>query len=167
MSQLPADPGPHLIVSADGAARGNPGPAGIGAVVTTPRGRVLAEVAEGIGIATNNVAEYRAALAGLQRARDLGASRVTFRSDSRLLIEQLAGRYRVKNPTLQRLHGEVGDVLREIPEVDLVHVPRAENVHADRLANVGVDAWLAGAGRRWRRSRPNPTLFDPQPPDRP
>src|SRR5207237_75417 len=97
----------RVVVHCDGAARGNPGPAGIGAVVLGPGGEVLAEVAEGIGVATNNVAEYRAAIAGLERARALGAREVLLRSDSKLLIEQLEGRYRVKNPTLVRLHGEV------------------------------------------------------------
>ena len=80
----------------DGAARGNPGPAGIGAAVLTPEGEVLAEIAEGIGETTNNVAEYTAALEGLRRAADLGATDALLRSDSRLMIEQLAGRFRVK-----------------------------------------------------------------------
>jgi ribonuclease HI len=148
-----------VIVNADGAARGNPGPAGIGAVVRSSRGRVLAEVAEGIGVATNNVAEYRAALAGLERARALGATHVLFRSDSRLLIEQLAGRFRVKNPTLRRLHEEVRAVMRSFDEVRLEHVPRGFNKEADTLANRGVDEWLAGEGKGYTRPAPDPTLF--------
>src|SRR5438105_2935510 len=89
----------RVTVETDGAARGNPGPAGIGAVVTGEDGSVLGRVAEGIGVATNNVAEYRAAIEGLRKAAALGATEVVLRADSRLLIEQLAGRFRVKNPT--------------------------------------------------------------------
>ena len=80
-----------MIVACDGAARGNPGPAGFGVHITDGDGTTLAEIAEGIGVATNNVAEYRAAIAGLARARELGATRILLRSDSKLLIEQLAG----------------------------------------------------------------------------
>src|SRR5947209_1586751 len=105
MRALPKDPGLRVIINCDGAARGNPGPAGIGVVIRGRGGRVLAQVGEGIGTATNNVAEYRAVLEGLARARDLGATDVLVRSDSRLLIQQLSGRFRVKNPTLVRLHG--------------------------------------------------------------
>lgn len=159
MRILPADPGLRLTVSCDGAARGNPGPAGIGAVVTGRGGEVLAEIAEGIGIATNNVAEYRAAIAGLERARALGGTHVLLRSDSRLLIEQLAGRYRVKNPTLQRLHAEARRAMASLGDVRLMHVPREQNRHADRLANRGVDAWLAAGGRR-PDPGVDPTLFD-------
>ncbi len=148
-----------MIVHSDGAARGNPGPAGIGAVVTSPEGDVLAEVAEGIGVATNNVAEYRAAIEGLRAARDLGARAVTLRADSRLLIEQLAGRFRVKNPTLQRLHQEARSILKDFDEVKLEHVPRAFNAAADALANRGVDEWLADEGRDWRPADPDPRLL--------
>jgi ribonuclease H / adenosylcobalamin/alpha-ribazole phosphatase len=157
---LPTDPGPRLIVNCDGAARGNPGPAGIGAVVATPDGRVLAEIAEGIGVATNNVAEYRAAIAGLAGALDLGGRVLLVRSDSRLLVEQLAGRYRVKNPTLIKLHLEVRRLMQEFDSVWFEHVPREQNKHADKLANRGVDEWLAGAGRGYRPSGPPPGLFD-------
>ena len=127
----------------DGAARGNPGPAGIGAAVLTPEGEVLAEIAEGIGETTNNVAEYTAALEGLRRAADLGADEVELRSDSRLLVEQLSGRYRVKSAHLRPLHAAVLAEARRIGRAEFRHVPRAQNTHADRLANVGVDAWLA------------------------
>lgn len=144
MRVLPPNPRARLIVHSDGAARGNPGPAGIGAVVAAEDGTVLAEIAEGIGIATNNVAEYRAAVAGLRRAAELGASTVTLRADSRLIIEQLAGRFRVKNPALARLHAEAIGVMSGFQSVRLEHVPRARNAAADRLANLGVDAWLAG-----------------------
>ena len=93
-----------MIVACDGASRGNPGPAGAGAQITDASGVVLAEMAEGLGEATNNVAEYTAVIRGLERARELGASEVLLRSDSQLLINQLTGRYRVRTPHLQPLH---------------------------------------------------------------
>ena len=154
MRALSADPRPRLIVACDGAARGNPGPAGIGAHLTDETGRTVAEVAEGIGIATNNVAEYRAAIAGLVRARELGARTILLRSDSRLLIEQLAGRYKVRNAGLKPLHAEARRLIAGFDEVDLEHVPREFNVEADALANAGVDAWLAAGGVR--PGRPDP-----------
>lgn len=144
-----------MIVHCDGAARGNPGPAGIGVVITDDEGRVLAEIAEGLGVATNNQAEYTAVLEGLRRARELGATRVTLRSDSRLLIEQLEGRYRVKNRALQRLHRLVREVAASFERIDYEHVPRERNREADRLANAGVDAMLA-AGELSRPSGPRP-----------
>jgi ribonuclease H / adenosylcobalamin/alpha-ribazole phosphatase len=108
---------------------------------------VVAEIAEGIGETTNNVAEYTAAIRGLERASELGATEVLLRSDSRLLIEQLAGRWKVKNPTLQQLHRQARSLLTRFGRVELEHVPRERNVEADRLANVGVDAWLAAEGQ--------------------
>ena len=143
-----------MIVYCDGAARGNPGPAGIGVVVTDGRGRTVAEMAEGIGPATNNVAEYRAVIAGLQAAAEYGARSVLVRSDSRLLVEQLSGRFRVKKPTLVRLHEEARALVKGFDRVTFEHVPREMNRDADRLANQGVDAWLAGPGRDWRPSEP-------------
>ena len=158
MRTLPQDPD-LLIVACDGAARGNPGPAGIGALVSDPSGRVLAEIAEGIGVATNNVAEYRAAIAGLARARELGARRVLVRSDSRLLVEQLSGRWRVKNPSLIALHTQVRTLAKRLDSVSYEHVPRELNREADRLANRGVDAWLDGPGRGHVPPAPGPGLF--------
>jgi ribonuclease HI len=148
-----------VIVCSDGAARGNPGPAGIGVVVKTPRGRVLAEVARGLGVATNNVAEYEAAIEGLRQAVRAGARRVLLRADSRLLIEQLAGRFRVKNPTLIRLHTEARSLARRFEEVRYEHIPRERNREADRLANRGVDEWLAGPGKDYCPPRAKPELF--------
>jgi ribonuclease HI len=135
-----------VIVETDGAARGNPGPAGIGVVVSGPEGEVLATIAEGIGETTNNVAEYTAAIEGLRRAGELGATDVLLRSDSRLLIEQLAGRFKVKNERLKRLHRQATDLARQFASIAFEHVPREGNKHADALANEGVDEWLA-AGR--------------------
>jgi probable phosphoglycerate mutase len=140
---LPADPG-HLIVACDGASRGNPGPAGIGVEVTNEDGAVLAEIAQGIGETTNNVAEYTAVIEGLARAAELGARAVTLRSDSLLLINQLTGRYRVKAPHLQPLHRRARSIAAGFDRISFDHVPREENVEADRLANEGVDRWLAG-----------------------
>lgn len=133
-----------MIVDTDGAARGNPGPAGIGVVVSGPDGEVLATIAEGIGETTNNVAEYTAVIEGLAFAKELGARSVTLRSDSLLLINQLTGRYRVKAPHLQPLHRRARSIAAGFERIAFEHVPREENVEADRLANQGVDEWLAG-----------------------
>lgn len=115
-------------------------------MVSDPDGVVLAEIAEGIGVATNNVAEYTAAIRGLERAKDLGATQVLVRSDSRLVVEQLAGRFKVKNATLQRLHTRARALAGGFERIRYEHVPRERNTHADRLANAGVDDWLAGEG---------------------
>jgi probable phosphoglycerate mutase len=120
----------------------------------------MARVAKGIGVATNNVAEYRAALEGLGTAADLGATHVLLRSDSRLLVEQLSGRFRVKNPTLIRLHGEVRALLSKFADVHFEHVPRELNREADLLANRGVDEWLGGPGKGYAPAEPTPELFD-------
>jgi ribonuclease HI len=126
-------------------------------VLTDEGGRVVAEIAEGIGVATNNVAEYRAAIAALDRAAELRARRLLLRSDSRLLIEQLRGKWRVKNPTLIRLHTQARKLLATFDEVSFEHVPRELNKHADRLANEGVDTWLKD--HRYMPPEPNPELF--------
>jgi ribonuclease HI len=136
-----------LVVSCDGAARGNPGPAGIGVAIRTPEGELVDEIAEGIGETTNNVAEYTAALRGLRRAVELGATEVLLRSDSNLLIQQLQGRYRVKAEHLKPLHASVLAEARRFATVRFEHVRRERNVEADALANAGVDAWLAARGR--------------------
>jgi ribonuclease HI len=133
-----------LVVHTDGAARGNPGPAGAGAVVATRDGDILAEIAEHLGEATNNVAEYTAAILGLERAAALGAKTVELRTDSQLLVHQLSGRYRVKAPHLQPLHRRVTELVRSFDRVRFVHVPRSMNAEADRLANLGVDLGVTG-----------------------
>lgn len=120
----------------------------------------MAEVGDGIGEATNNVAEYRAAIEGLRIAAERGARAVVLRSDSRLLVEQLSGRFRVKAPRLQRLHEEARELLAGFEQVTIEHVPREFNAEADRLANKGVDAWLAGPGKNYRRPKPPLALFD-------
>ena len=131
-----------MIVSCDGASRGNPGPAGAGAQITDDAGVVLAEVAEGLGEATNNVAEYTAVILGLQRAHEMGAVDVLLRSDSQLLINQLTGRYRVRTPHLQPLHLRVRELAAGFRTIEFEHVRRERNTEADRLANLGVDGWL-------------------------
>ena len=159
MRVLPTDPGALLIVYTDGAARGNPGPAGIGVHITSEEGRTVKTLSEGIGPATNNVAEYRAALAGLRLAVELGARRILLRADSRLLIEQMEGRFRVKNPTLRVLHKEARELLKGFESVSMEHVPRKANAEADALANEGVDAWLAE--HDWEPPGADPSLFEP------
>lgn len=166
MRVLPPDRGLHVIVACDGASRGNPGPAGIGVQICDDDGTVVAEIARGLGVATNNQAEYTAVLEGLKRSLELGATEVTVRSDSRLLVEQLSGRFRVKNPTLRRLHKEVRDVAAGLGRVRYEHVPRERNTEADRLANEGVDAWLVGGGVS-PSSAPGPVPLWEEPEGRP
>jgi ribonuclease HI len=128
------------IVYSDGASRGNPGPAAIGAVVIDPSGRVLHEISETLGLTTNNVAEYRALIAGLEAALALGARRVEVRMDSELIVRQAIGRYRVKNPGLMPYHQRLISLRPRFDEVIFRHVPRAMNSHADALANRALDA---------------------------
>jgi ribonuclease HI len=128
-----------VVVWTDGGARGNPGPAGYGAVVTTPAGKVLAEVAEGIGWATNNVAEYRGVIAGLRRARELGARRVRVRAVALLVGYQQKGLWKVKNAALRPLAEEAARLARGFERVVWEHVPRERNRRADALANRAKD----------------------------
>jgi len=132
-----------VTVFCDGGARGNPGPAAIGAVVldseTQPPVR-LATVSERIGVATNNVAEYRAAIAGLEAAREFPSRVLRLRADSMLVIRQLEGKWKVKQPHLRPLHEQARKLLDAYEEVDLAHVPREQNVDADLLVNAALDA---------------------------
>jgi ribonuclease H / adenosylcobalamin/alpha-ribazole phosphatase len=130
----------EVVVWTDGGARGNPGPAGYGVVVTDRRGEVLAELAEGIGWATNNVAEYQGVLAGLRQARSLGASRVVVRADSLLVVNQQLGRWKVRNQGLRPLADEARRLAAGFERVTWQHVPRARNRRADALANRAMDA---------------------------
>jgi broad specificity phosphatase PhoE/ribonuclease HI len=142
------DPVRRVIVEADGGSRGNPGPAGYGALVRdADTGELLVEVAAGIGVASNNVAEYRGLIAGLQAALDLGASQVEVRMDSKLVVEQMSSRWKVKHPDMQVLAREAAALVRQFDEVRFQHVRREFNKHADRLANEAMDA--AAAGRTW------------------
>jgi probable phosphoglycerate mutase len=130
-----------VIVEADGGSRGNPGPAGYGAVVLDPATRaILAERSAFIGVATNNVAEYRGLIAGLEAARELGAQRVRVRMDSKLVVEQMRGTWQVKHPNLRPLAREATRLRQEFAEVSFDWIPREQNRHADRLANEAMDA---------------------------
>jgi ribonuclease HI len=131
--------GKRVRVFSDGAARGNPGPAGAGAVVLDPKGRVLARVGKFLGKQTNNVAEYEGLLLGLSRAKELGAREVEVRADSLLLIRQLEGAYQVKNAALKALHAKAKELLRSFDRVDLRHIPREENTLADEMSNRAID----------------------------
>jgi ribonuclease HI len=129
-----------LVLHVDGGARGNPGPAGIGVVVSTPEGEPIDEIAETIGDATNNVAEYRALLRGLERARELGASEVEIVGDSELVARQLTGAYKVKHPAMRPLYDQAIAALRRFERWSIRTVPRAENARADALVNAALDA---------------------------
>lgn len=130
----------RLTVNVDGGARGNPGPAAIGAVVRGEGGEVLEERGERIGKATNNVAEYRALLLGIERAAALGAEEVELLGDSELIVKQVRGEYKVKDAALRELHAEVRRALGDFERWSIRHVPRAENAEADRLVNEVLDA---------------------------
>jgi ribonuclease HI len=129
----------RLRVSVDGGARGNPGPAAIAAVVATPEGEVLEEIRERIGHATNNVAEYRAVLLGIERARALGASELELVGDSELVVRQVKGEYKVKDAGLKPLHAEVTRALDDFSVWSIRHVRREENAEPDRLVNEALD----------------------------
>lgn len=129
-----------LVLYVDGASRGNPGPAGIGVVIRDPSGRTVAEISEFIGRGTNNVAEYRALIRGLEEAAAFGARTVTVRSDSELLVRQLTGEYKVKSPDLSPLHLEAHRLLKAFGRVRVERIPRGENAAADALANRALEA---------------------------
>jgi ribonuclease HI len=128
-----------LIVNVDGGARGNPGPAAIGVVVSDADGKVLDELAESIGHATNNVAEYRALLRGIEWARGLGADELEIVGDSELVARQLTGAYKVKHPSMKPLYEEAVAALRAFERWSIRTVPRAENERADSLVNHALD----------------------------
>ena len=130
----------RVIVNVDGGSRGNPGPAGIAAVATDPSGEVLAERSETIGRATNNVAEYRALLLGVQLAKELGADEVEFIGDSKLIVEQVKGNWKVKQEHLRPLHTKSRDALRDLSKWSIRHVKRDENTRADDLLNEALDS---------------------------
>ena len=127
-------------LSTDGGARGNPGPAAYGYVLEAEDGTVLAAHGETIGIATNNVAEYSALLAGLDKAVELGVTELEVVSDSELMVKQMRGEYRVKNRDLQTLFLDASRLARELRSVTYTHVRREHNELADRLVNEALDA---------------------------
>jgi ribonuclease HI len=133
----------HLTVNVDGGARGNPGPAAIGVVVREGNS-IVEEVGEKIGNATNNVAEYRALLRGIELAAAHGASELELLGDSELVVRQVEGRYKVKNAGMKELHREVKQALAGFERWSIRHVRRAENADADRLVNEALDGVLDG-----------------------
>jgi len=128
-----------VVVYIDGGARGNPGPAGYGVSIQSAEGAVLEELHGGLGIATNNIAEYNGLLAALQWAVDHDVRRVHIRADSELLVRQMRGEYRVKNPGLQPLYVRARLLAAQLDDVKFEHVRREFNKEADRLSNVGMD----------------------------
>ncbi|MGW6915406.1 bifunctional RNase H/acid phosphatase [Kitasatospora sp. NPDC054939] len=152
--------GRRFIVEADGGSRGNPGPAGYGAVVRDgDTGQIIAEAAEFIGHATNNVAEYKGLIAGLRAARDLDPdASVDVRMDSKLVVEQMSGRWKIKHPDMQPLAAEARTILPR-GQVKYTWIPRERNKDADRLANEAMDA--GKAGRQWQPKSPAPAAAAP------
>jgi ribonuclease HI len=143
---VPAHPAERVILHVDGGARGNPGPAGIGVVVSDQNGAELDRANAYIGETTNNVAEYRALLLGLERARSLGAREVDIVNDSELVARQLQGRYKVKNEMLRMLHAQARHALAEFERWSIASVPRERNEDADELVNEAIDARDATVG---------------------
>jgi ribonuclease HI len=137
-----------LVVHVDGGARGNPGPAAAACVISSPEGQVLGEHTRLLGPATNNVAEYRALLLGLEQARALGATELEIVGDSELIAKQLTGAYKVRQETMRELHRQAMGALAAFDRWSIRTVPRAHNAHADALVNAALDrASAAGAQR--------------------
>lgn len=124
-----------VIVEADGGSRGNPGPAGYGALVMDEDGQELLDRRGFLGVATNNVAEYEGMIAGLTAAKELGATSVEVRMDSRLVVEQMSGNWKVRHPGLRPLAARAADLVEQFEAVAFTWIPRADNVRADALAN--------------------------------
>ncbi len=129
-----------IVIWVDGAARGNPGPAAIGAVIKDEHGATLARISQRIGKTTNNQAEYRALIAALEKAVQLGARRVSVYSDSELVVRQITGRYRVKKAELKPLFQKVTQLQSRLESFSIGHIPRRQNTEADRLTNAALDA---------------------------
>ncbi|HVE75945.1 MAG TPA: ribonuclease HI family protein [Actinomycetota bacterium] len=127
----------------DGGARGNPGPGGIGVVLLDPQGNVVKEIDKGIGWATNNVAEYTGLIEGLELALEEGVEHIHVHMDSKLVVEQVRGRWRVKHAGLKPLHARAVELSRKFQKVLFTAVPREQNSRADELMNQGIDRWLA------------------------
>ncbi len=158
-----------VVIEADGGSRGNPGPAGYGAVVwTADRSTVLAESKQAIGRATNNAAEYRGLIAGLGEALELGATEAAVFLDSKLVVEQMSGRWKVKHPDLIEFHAQARKLASRFDRITYTWVPRDRNSYADRLANEAMDAAaVAGdSGRNLRRRSPTPRKPLPRNPRR-
>jgi ribonuclease HI len=141
-AEEPRGPVPRLRLYSDGAARGNPGPSGAGAVLIEPGGQVIARLGKYLGHQTNNYAEYMGLILGLKHAKTLGAKEIEIFADSELLIRQLGGRYQVKSSTLRPLYEEAVKLLNDFSRVKLVHVPREMNALADEMSNKAIDERL-------------------------
>ena len=129
----------RAFLHADGGARGNPGPAGIGVLLRDEEGVVVAEIARGIGETTNNVAEYEALIAGLELAMEHGVTDLDIYLDSELVVSQLEGKWKIKNDRLRSLAVTARSLMSRFERATINHVPREKNAHADRLANLGMD----------------------------
>ena len=129
----------RLVIHVDGGSRGNPGPAAIGVVISSPDGTTVDELGERIGVTTNNVAEYRALLRGVREAAELGAREIELINDSELVAKQLTGAYKVKHPAMQPLHAEAIQALTAFEDWRIRSVPRAQNARADALVNEALD----------------------------
>ena len=149
MRQLRAYPVPVLkdrlsinkvIVCTDGAARGNPGPASIGVTIKDEKGNLLASISRGIGVTTNNQAEYRAVIAALEKVVNLGIKNVELRADSELVVKQISGKYKVKNVGLRSLYQKVVQLIGSLESFKIKYIPRAQNSEADALANKALDS---------------------------
>jgi len=129
-----------VIICADGAARGNPGPAAIGATIKNDKGNLIASISRRIGITTNNQAEYQAVIAALEKAISLGARYIELKSDSELVVKQINGRYKVKNVALRPLYQKVVQLTGSLEGFTITHIPRERNAEADALANKALDS---------------------------
>ena len=135
---------PELFIHADGASRGNPGEAGAGAVISDSRGRTLKELKCFLGITSNNVAEYQALILALEKALELGARSITVFLDSELVVRQIRGEYRVREPHLKTLHQKAQESLNHFSQYSILSIPREENRRADQLANEAIDQKVKG-----------------------
>lgn len=130
-----------VVIYADGASRGNPGPAAIGAIIKDKQGRLITTIAQSIGRATNNQAEYKAIIAALEHAITLGANQVEIHSDSELVVRQINGEYRVKKATLKPLYQQVKQLQSQLKSFTITHIPRQQNIEADNLANKALNGY--------------------------
>ncbi|MFC1990096.1 ribonuclease HI family protein [Chloroflexota bacterium] len=128
----------RVVIFTDGASRGNPGPAAIGATIKDEQGGLISSISQCIGLTTNNQAEYRAIIAALEQAIGLGATQVNVRSDSELVVRQITGRYRVKKASLKPLYMKVMQLQSQLESFTITHIPRQQNIEADILANAAL-----------------------------
>ncbi|MHC4267800.1 MAG: ribonuclease HI family protein [Planctomycetota bacterium] len=128
-----------IVVNVDGASRGNPGESGIGVAIFDKNSNLINEACDYLGVATNNIAEYKALILGIKLSMEYNAKKILFKSDSELMVKQIKGEYKVKNTRLKLLFTEVQDLLKKLPDWKIMHVRREENSEADLLANKGID----------------------------